>query len=322
MNDNDKKKVVEFVRYLLSNPNVKAETPVIREGMIISFITSNLKQLKQTLGSARFFPHLPPERVIAEILLVLKRMSLNYLSARIDEWLKDRIDYAVVGELFPVRGTQSGLGDNRYRSMLGEYLDSIVAYGEVRYNFNSVVNIFTHRVLERYIPEIFQRRRFIFNEIKRVERFDLECDEYVEYAKVLFLIRNSVFIKVALSSDGGRKKANITEAQRLSMSMPEFVMTLGRSVKEKLPFLTDKVIATAIRSNLRERQTGLKEASARLFHIIGSRYQDYKHHDRIERAAESLDKSWFNIARSNSKFYGFDEKMVNELYLIAGDNMW
>jgi hypothetical protein len=322
MDGNDKKKVIEFVQYLLSNPNIKAETPVIREGMIINFITSNLRQLKQTLSSRRFFPHLAPEMVLSEILLVLKQMSLRYLMPRIEEWLKNGIDYTVVEELFPLRGVRSGLGQNRYRSMLREYLESVLAYSEVRYNFNSLVNIFTYRVLERYLPEIFHRRRFIFNEITRVERLDFDCDEYVEYAKILFLIKNSVFMRVMLSSDSGNRKANINEAQQLSISMPEFVKKLGRSIKEGLPFLSDKVIVTAIKSNFRERQTGLREASARLFHIIGSRYQDYKHQSGIDRAAESPDKSWFNIARSNSRFYGFNEKMVNELYLIAGDNMW
>ncbi|MBN2323387.1 MAG: hypothetical protein JXQ30_06605 [Spirochaetes bacterium] len=322
MDGNDKKKVVEFVQYLISNPNLKAETPVIREGMIITFITSNLRQLKKTLGSKRFFPHLSPDRVISEILLVLKQMSLGYLMPRIEVWLKNEIDYAVLEELFPLRGAQAGLGQNRYRSMLQEYLTLVLAYSEVRYNFNSVVNIFTYRALDRYLREVFHRRRFIFNEIRRVERLDLDCDEYIEYAKILFLIKNSVFMRVMLSSGSGKRKANINEAQQLSMSMPEFVMKLARSIKEGLPFLSEKAVVTAIKSNFRERQTGMKEASARLFHIIGSRYQDYKHHGRIDRAAESLDKSWFNIARSNSRFYGFNEKMVNELYLIAGDNMW
>ena len=320
MDQNDKKKVVEFVKYLISNPNMKNEPPLIREGMIISFITANLRQFKQTLGSQRFFPHINSDRVIGEVILVLKQMSLHYLQPKLGDWLVNSINFAVIENLFPLR--DKGRGQNTYRSMILEYLNTALAYNEVRYNFNSVVNIFKYNVLDRYLPEIFQRRRFIYNEIKRVEKFDLDYDEYIEYAKIIFLIKSSVFTKVSMSTGSGTKKANINETQRLSMSMPEFIMKLGRSMKESLPFLTDRAIVTAIKSNFKERQTSLNEASARLFYIIGSRYQDYKHYSKIDRGAESLDKSWFNVARSNSRFYGFNEKMVDELYMIAGDNMW
>jgi hypothetical protein len=324
MEQDDRKKVVGFVKHLLSNPNIKAETPVIREGMIISFITSNLRQLKQTLGSQRFFPHISADKVIAEILLVLKQMSLHYLLPQVEDWLKSKIDFAIVEELFPLKGKFRGVvhGYASYRTLLLEYLKKMLAYNDVRYNFDSVVNIFKHRVLERYLPEIFHRRRFIYNEIKRVEKFDFDYDEYIEYAKMIFLMKNTVFMRVQMSTGSGSRKANLNEAQRLSMSMPEFIDKLRRSIKDELPFLTDAAIVTAIKSNFKERQTRLEEASARLFFIIGSRYQDYKYYSKIDRGAESLDKSWFNVARANSRFYGFNEKMLNELYLIAGDNMW
>jgi hypothetical protein len=318
----DRKKVVGFVNHLLKHPNIKAESPVIREGMIISFITSNLRQMKQTLVSQRFFPHISSEKVIAEILLVLKQMSLQHLMPQVEDWLKSRIDFTIVEGLFPLRSGGRSSGQGAYRSMLMDYMNKMLAYNDVRYNFNSIVNIFQHRVLERYLPEIFQRRRFIYNEIKRVERFDFDYDEYIEYAKMVFLVKNSVFMRVQMSTDSGNRKANINEAQRLSMSMPEFIDKLRRSIKEELPFLTDGAIVTAIKSNFKERQTRLEEASARLFYIIGSRYQDYKHLSKIDRGAESLDKSWFNVARSNNRFYGFNDKMVGELYMIAGDNMW
>lgn len=322
MDQIDRRKVVGFVNHLLKHPNIKAESPVIREGMIISFITSNLRQMMQTLGSQRFFPHISSEKVIAEILLILKQMSLQHLMPQVEDWLKSRVDFTIVEELFPLRSGGRGSGHGAYRSKLMDYMNKMLAYNDVRYNFNSIVNIFNHRVLERYLPEIFKQRKFIYNEIKRVEKFDFDYDEYIEYAKMVFLVKNSVFMRVQMSTDSGNRKANINEAQRLSMSMPEFIEKLRRSIKEELPFLTNGAIVTAIKSNFKEKQTKLEDASARLFYIIGSRYQDYNHLSKIDRGAESLDKSWFNVARSNNRFYGFNDKMVGELYMIAGDNMW
>jgi hypothetical protein len=43
---------------------------------------------------------------------------------------------------------------------------------------------------------------------------------------------------------------------------------------------------------------------------------------KVDRGAESPDKSWFSIAKKNADYYGFDRRMLDELYMIAGDNNW
>jgi len=42
----------------------------------------------------------------------------------------------------------------------------------------------------------------------------------------------------------------------------------------------------------------------------------------IDRGAESPDKSWFAVARKNADYYGFDKRMIEDLYRIARDNNW
>ena len=48
----------------------------------------------------------------------------------------------------------------------------------------------------------------------------------------------------------------------------------------------------------------------------------FKANVKVDRGADTPDKSWFNIARKNSRFFGFDDKMLEELYKIAAENGW
>ena len=43
---------------------------------------------------------------------------------------------------------------------------------------------------------------------------------------------------------------------------------------------------------------------------------------KIDRGAETSDKSWFNVARRNYKFYGYDLDMLVELHSISAENGW
>jgi hypothetical protein len=52
------------------------------------------------------------------------------------------------------------------------------------------------------------------------------------------------------------------------------------------------------------------------------RCKHYKPYTKVDRGAETPDKSWFNIARRNYKYYGFDIKMLDEFYKIAAENNW
>ena len=50
--------------------------------------------------------------------------------------------------------------------------------------------------------------------------------------------------------------------------------------------------------------------------------RNYKPEAQKDRGADTAIKSWINVARKNYKFYGYDIKMLDELYNIAADNGW
>ena len=43
---------------------------------------------------------------------------------------------------------------------------------------------------------------------------------------------------------------------------------------------------------------------------------------KIDRGAAASDQSWFNVARRNYKYYGYDFDLLTELYNISAENGW
>jgi hypothetical protein len=75
-------------------------------------------------------------------------------------------------------------------------------------------------------------------------------------------------------------------------------------------------------SNVSFEEDKQVDATARLAAIFASRGKNYKPMARVDRGASTPDRSWFSITRRNYKYYGFDIKMLDELYKIASENGW
>ena len=109
------------------------------------------------------------------------------------------------------------------------------------------------------------------------------------------------------------------------MKMPgktgQYITMLQKELKPLLPDMSCRTMTLAIKSNFNDSMTELDESSSRLLYILSSRFHNYKP-TKVDRGAESPDKSWFAIARKNAKLFGFDKLMIDELYRIAGDNNW
>jgi hypothetical protein len=93
-------------------------------------------------------------------------------------------------------------------------------------------------------------------------------------------------------------------------------------LKKQLGSLPESLLRSGLNSNISFLEDSSTETTARLVAIFSLRCQDYKPMAKIDRGADSPDKSWLSVARRNYKFYGFDIMMLDELYKIAGENGW
>ena len=316
-NETEKQKVKDFVDHLLSNPNIRNEPILIGEGLLLNFIVQNINQLKATFKTPQFFPHLEWNKVLQLILSELFERVTNSILPLI----KDFIDSSEFEFFNKIQGARP-YPDKFHKEKLIEFIQSNLKNKDVRYNFNSTVNIFKYKVIEKYITEIFNKRGYLYNELVRVQKNYLESEEYVTYLKVLLLIKNTVYNKISINPDNAEVKINFNDCLNSPPNLKKFIDGLTVNLRTQLPNITEQSIKLALKSNMRESQTELEDASSRFLYILTSRYQNFKPVTTVDRGAESPDKSWFGIARKNAEYYGYDKRMIEELYRIAGDNNW
>ena len=315
--DDNTSKMLSFIDHLLQNDNIKNEPILIAETLIINFVTKNLNVLKQTLTSPQFFPDMPIDETLTLLLSTLREKVINEIKPALIKHVAN-INFNVLNS---IEGSEP-IGQEFLKDRFIQFLDIILTHKEVRYHLNSAINIYNYNVLEKYINDIFQRREFAYNELVKVQKNNLKADQYINYLKILLLLKNMAYIKLPFSTGSETKNINFNDMQKAPKLMDSFFTSVEGSLNESLPGINKKVIRMALKSNCPEDQTKLEEASARFLFALAHRFQDYKHFDKIDRGAETPDKSWFNIARKNAEHQGFSKPLIEELHKIAADNNW
>ena len=315
--ETDINKVNDFVDHLLSNPGIKSEPLLIGEGMIMNFLVQNLPQLKVTFKNSQFFPHLEWNQVLELIFENLYGRVSGIVLPVINQFI-DNTDFSFLDKL-----SNSGtIADKFRREKLHEFVQMTFRNRDSRFNMNSVINIFYYEILEKYIGEIFKRREFVHNELVRVQKTNLESAEYIIFLKIMLLIKNVVFMKLQLNPSNPEAKLNINDIGKNRKNLQSYTDSVVKFLIPLLPGFPEKLIRLAVKSNYTADMTEQDEASSKFIYILSGRFQNYKHIAKIERGAESPDKSWFGIAKKNAEHFGYDKRMLDALYLIAGDNNW
>lgn len=315
--DQQNEKMLQFIAHLFNNNNIKNEPILIGEQLIVNFISKNLAVLKQTLTSDQFFPNLSIEQTLQLLLATLRDKVINQVKPELYKMI-ETIDFNVLNSL----SDSETIAKDFIKEKFKQYLDLILTHKDARYNFNAVYNILKYGVLDKYVQNIFDRREFIFNEFTKVEKTNLKAEEFADYLKILLLIKNTAFVKTPFPVGSETKNLNYIDIQKVPKLLGKFFETIEQNVIKSLGGINQKAVKMSLKANCKQELTELEEASARFLYIITSRYQEYKHFEKIDRGAETPDKSWFNIAKKNFEYQGFDKKMIDELYKIAGDNNW
>lgn len=312
-----KQKITDFVKHLLSNPNLKGESLLIAEGLILNFIAENLATLGKTFQAPEFFPEQSARETLNMIFTELKDHVCSNMLPPILEHI-DKIDFSVLHKF----DHASTFNDDQYKEYFKKFVTEIFSNKDVRYNFESVSNIFNNNIVEKYLSEIFKRRSAMYIELVRVQQNSLELSDYINYLKILLLIKNSAYIRIAIDPENKTNLVNINDFKNVPKNLAMYFDGAARIFQNKLPGVSPGIIKMALKSNLKNNTIKSEDASAKFIDIFHNRYINYKDYGKLDRGAESPDKSWFAIVRQNIKKYPYDKRMIDDLYFIAGDNNW
>ena len=315
--DKDVKRVGEFVEHLLSGPAVEAEPVIIAGRLILNFLVKNRARLAGILKNPQFFPGLEWGDVIDLISRDINDRILSSSLPVINKFIENT-DLS-----FFDRYSESGIvADSHRREMLHEFVIMLFRDDDCRFSMNSAVNILKFGVVDRYIGESFKRRDSLYGELARGQKAEPGAEEYMAFIKTMLLVRNAACMKMNVSMDAGEAELSLRDVKGDDESLEFYLAGATRRLSGMLPGIPAGIIRLSLKSNLPAANTGDDEAAARLLYILCARYQHHRQLERIDRGAESQDRSWFAAAVKNSRYLGYDAGMAEALRLIAGENNW
>jgi DNA-binding protein Fis len=312
----DKSKAVKFINYLMNSPQIKGESFLSAESMIHSFIAQNRDQLKLTFRGQQYFPDLDGEDAIRLLVSELYMMVKDQIFKPLLPFINDT-DFGFLNKI-----AEQQLPPQYHREKIDELVKMLVKIREVRSGFLPAYNLISTGAVDRYITDIFKRRDFIYNEIVRVQKTFLEVDEYISFFKLLLILKHAALMKTALIGGDAEHRYSLADVLKMPGKIELYIDSVHGTIAKTAPNISRRMTALALRGNLPESMTSVDEGSSRLLYVLSTRYHSYKPVSRQDRGAESPDKSWFAIARKNASTLGFERRMLDELYRIAGDNSW
>jgi len=290
-------RVNDLVNYLFNSPGVSGGTALQTEGAVVQFLLTNFRQLEPALRQPQFFPDRKPNEVLALLMGEIKRRTMQYLSPKMLEEI-NRIDFT-----FLVQQDRTGsFSAEMFRKYTTDFVLVLLESTEARLAFNASFNLLHYKILDRYVSEIFTKRTPTYFELTRVQRNNLSAGDYLNYLRLLLIIRPAAFRKVRLEGFS-ESEVSLSDFMNVPPTMENYFAARTKSLYQELPGMPPELFRMALRSNINSAH-----------HTQENR--------KADRGAETPDKSWFSVARKNVKHNGFDKRMLDDLYLIAGNNGW
>jgi len=299
-----------FVRHLLDNPALRNRTALQKEEQIISFLDINERQLYPTLTSEQFFPGSSWKEIRGLIIGELLKITDESFQAYLRRFVLEQLDLGFIAFL----GVKKPPLEDMKTNLL--HLTAQVAHKAAgRRALTGSFNALAYRLSEKYIESIFSSRNYIRFEIEKVQRLRMSKEEVKNLVKASLLIAPAVYLLSPDKSGSNNTKTRGTIERRAALSVIDTLLT-------HLPNYPREVLKSGVESNLSFLDYSDLLTTSRITTLFSHLAYDYKPDMLVDRGASSPEKSWFNVARKNYRYFGYDIKMVDELYKIAAENGW
>lgn len=309
--NNLEEKAKGFLSRLLGNPALQNMTPLQKEEQIIQFLKANSAQLYPTLASPAFFPGKSWDEIVSILKNIVALNTNNSIEPGIQKILTEGMDLSFIQLI-----RQQNMPQDQLKEKVYDFVSTILSKQEARFEFIGSYNALAYRFVDKYLEEIFRRKQYVHFELTKVQRLKLGKDAIKDMIRLTILLKPAVFLLVESQGGAGR-----LESGRGLVQGP-FAEKALQVMKQKFVVLPEEIIASAVHANVSFQEDPKLEATSRIAAILTSMGKSHKPDQKIDRGADTADKSWLSIARRNFRFYGFDIKMIDEFYMIAAENGW
>ena len=309
INETEKLKAASFIQRLTANPALKSFSLLQREEQILQFLTVNARALYPTLSSPAFFAGKSWEEIWKILVFSLYESTNQDLLPEINGIISS-VDLTFFTFL-----RNDPINHGAVNEMMNDFMLAGLKNDQFRRGMTGTVIAIKSNIVKRFIAEIFSRRKYAHFELIKVERLRLGEKEIENMIKMTMLLKPLIY---QFAPQGNVMKNTANGHVFLS----QFTGNVAQSLMKRAPFVPEQVFRSAMNSNASFSDDSSIEATARLGNLFASMCRNYKPGMKQDRGADSALKSWINVARKNFRFYGYDIKMLDELYNIAADNGW
>jgi len=304
--DNDKAKALQFLGRLMQNPSLNGFSALQREDQLLQFFVINADKLKPTLASPAYFNGWSWSDINKIMTDTLYDITNREILPQIESELFDRTSYSYVSFMKLPPPSDS------VKRQLFELVKKLLTIPAGRQNLSGTLTALQSGLLKRYVMLGFERQKYIHFELTKVQRLRMPQEE------IYHLIKTTMFIQALtiLFNPNTNAKSGV---QNLS---PAYAEKITKQLSKLIPGLPDEIIRGGVDSGMPFQDNPKLEATARITSIFSSRCSQLKEGMTIDRGAAASDQSWFNVARRNFKYYGYDFDMLTEFYNISAENGW
>jgi len=305
----EQKKAADFVVRLWENPSLLGLSPLQKEEQLCQFLEANSAVLEPTLSSPAFFPKLSWPRILGLLKLALTEISDGMLPSLISETLENSMKFTFVEHML-----RKNVRVESAKSQLAGFLKQMSGKSNSRQELTGPLMGVGSGLIDKYVEKFFSRQKYVNFELRKVQRLKLGTDEIADMIKAAMLVRPAVRYF--------SPETSLSSRQHLLIITPAFASKVLEELTKSLSLMPESVLRSAVNSMLSFQDNPHTEGTARLAALFSHRSRYLKPGMKVDRGAESSDKSWFSIARKNYRVYGFDLDMLVELQNIAAENGW
>ena len=307
----ESEKAHSFVQHLYSNPSLRYYTPLQREDQINQFLNQNSQALLPTLSSSQFFPGYSWDRIVGLIFNLVRERTDQLFGVDIRELISHRINFSFLKEY-----AVASVNYDQIQEQLLEVVDEIMRYPRARQVLSGSYVAVLYGVFVRYLQVSFSRKRYVHFEFTKVQKFHFSVDHLAALLRLVLLLMPIVWVFVD-------KEFPDSSVRITSTNLPRSILDKALNyLVERLTLLPESILKSAIYANVSFSENADIDATSRVAALFSARCRNYIPSLKVDRGAESADKSWLYIAKRNYKFYGFDAKMLEEFYSVASEEKW
>ena len=299
-----------FINHLLSNPALNNLNPLQKEEQILQFLKTNAQSLVPTLASPQFFSGLSWSQILQLLYTALIQETDRALKPQLEALIRQKISFSFASQIQPHR-----IPEDQCSRQMWELTQRLLQKPEARKSLVGPVTAIMNDFVDRYLDKSFEDRQYVHFELTKVQRLRLEIEDIKHMIHATLLLRPGI----QLFTEG---RGGTGEGVESVLVQPQFAATALDSIKAQLKIVPPELLRGGLYSNVSFEEDKQIDATARLAAIFSSRGKNYKPIGRVDRGANTPDRSWFSITRRNYKYYGFDIKMLDEFYKIASENGW